>query len=160
MRKTFLAFITSLVMVDPVLAQPALFRRGPDCEQAITTITTTLQRNSNVNIEFGVYNHPRNAPPDRPLGLVVWLGSPNSRGEAQQILNILNSPELLLSLSRNVINSCGQASTVTYGIDSTDHGRTIGLVNGQIREFQCVSVPPGVDPMNTPAPRWGQVYCR
>ncbi|HEY9837381.1 MAG TPA: hypothetical protein V6D27_10840 [Vampirovibrionales bacterium] len=159
MRKTLLAFVTSLLMVDPVLAQPALFRRDRSCEQAINTITTTLQENNNVELEFGVYNHIGNAPPDRQLGLVVWLDPPNSRGEAQQILNIFNSPQLLISLSRNVINSCRQASTVTYGIESTNHGKTIGLVNGQIREFQCVPVPPGVNPMDTPTPRWGQVYC-
>lgn len=145
--------------MDPVLAQPAFFRQGRNCESAINTIITTLQENNNINIEFNVNNSIENPPTGRPLGLIVWLESPTSREEAQQIVNIFNSPALLISLSRNVINGCRQASTVTYGIKSPPRGRTIGLVNGQVREFECVSLPPEVNPRNAPTPRWGQVYC-
>ncbi|MGL4498246.1 MAG: hypothetical protein ACRCU2_04210 [Planktothrix sp.] len=154
MIKTLLA-LTGFVVLSSVFAQPA-FSQADACDRAINNISTTLQENGNVDMELKVRNNIENAPPGRPARLVVLLGSRASRGQSPRISNILNSPQLLISLTRNVINNCDRVSSVDYGQNYTDFGRTFGLVDGEIREFECFSPEQLI---NRPRLRWGQKVC-
>ncbi|MGL4497626.1 MAG: hypothetical protein ACRCU2_01070 [Planktothrix sp.] len=154
MIKTLFA-LTGFVVFGSVFAQP-VFSQTAACDRAINHISTTLQENGNIDMEFRVRNNPETAPPDRPAGLQVLLGSrTSSQEQRQRIRNIINSPQLLISLTRNVINNCDQVSTVDYGLRNTDFGKTFGLIDGEIKEFECIySIG-----RNTSRPRWGQVIC-
>jgi hypothetical protein len=154
MIKTLLA-LTGFVVLGSVFAQPA-FSQADACDRAINHITTTLQENGITDIELKVRSNMEDAPPGRPAMLIVLLGSRTpSRGQHQRMSNIFNSPQLLLSLTRNVINNCDRVSAVNYGQNYSDRLGTIGLVDGEIKFFECINSRRG-NPVN---PRWGQQIC-
>jgi hypothetical protein len=154
MIKTFWA-LTGFVVLGSVFAQPA-FSQVDACDHAINNISTTLQENGIIDIELRTRNNMENPPPGRPTMLIVSMGFRNvSTGQQQRISNFLNSPQLLLSLTRNIINNCNQANAVTYVQNHLQIEKTIGLVDGQIKFFDCVRHT-GRDSIRL---RWGQQLC-
>lgn len=154
MIKTLLA-LTGFVVLGSLLAQPA-FSQADACDRAINHITTTLQENGSIDIELKVSDNTENAPSGRPVTLMVGMGSrTSSREQGQRIINILNSPQLLISLTRNIVNNCNRVSAVEYALRYSDYIRTFGLVDGEIKVFECINSRRG-NPVN---PRWGQQIC-
>jgi hypothetical protein len=88
-----------------------------------------------------------NPPYDR-LQIVSWTMA----GDDTTTANIMNSPQLLTSVARTVINGCPQVGLVEVGVNETDWYTAFGIVGNQIREFECIDQ---TDSMV----RWGYRIC-
>jgi hypothetical protein len=107
------------------------------CNTAFEQLKKKLVEGRELTIAYqGVeeMNPDENYPEGRPLSYRLDI-----RGKATS--SILNSPRLLMSISRDFLGACTSAGTVTIsdnrGTDA-DLNITFGLVDGQVTRFLCV----------------------
>ncbi|CDM96632.1 hypothetical protein AmaxDRAFT_0978 [Limnospira maxima CS-328] len=131
------------------------FAQSNSCRNAVINVRTTIQNRRNIVVNFEVRDvreRWRAFPSGRLAHLVVKLGGyPFHPRQFEWADDILNSPQMLNSLSHQIISNCGDVSAVTYAKYRTGLSRTFGIVNGSVRQFQCI------DPGNVL--RWGQHMC-
>jgi hypothetical protein len=85
---------------------------------------------------------------NRPLGYTISLGGIAASG-------IMNSPQLMHSISSDIINACSSVSSVSFNVSETDWTAIYGLFEqGQVKRFQCVK-----DLKPTNKIHWGYIYC-
>lgn len=74
-------------------------------------------------------------PSDRPNAYVITL-------DGQSASQMMTSPQLMQSISTNLISNCSTVSLVAFGKAQTDWAVHFGLVdNNEIEQFQCVNEP-------------------
>ncbi|NET62721.1 MAG: hypothetical protein F6K47_43525 [Symploca sp. SIO2E6] len=72
-----------------------------------------------------------------------------------QVVNLLNSPQLMTTLATQIIDNCKTVSSVSFGLANTDYGVLLGLMpNGTVQKFECLE--PGQARGELV---WGRTYC-
>ena len=166
MKIPALPILASLIAMTS-LAQPGLSRQSEinfgvkqsnSCNASLSDLRRRIQADGrNINIEFEVREISQpwsfNSPSSRPYDLRVALGSLRRREPAT--FDIMESDQMLNSITANVIRGCSDVAVVSYGILGTGYIKNFGLVNGRVQRFQCVEM----GGRSTPRPQWGWQYC-
>ncbi|WP_199350164.1 hypothetical protein [Nostoc flagelliforme] len=122
------------------------------CEDVVVNSIKDLQdsRNLQISIELkSAKDTYGTTPKNRPFYYFVSMS-----GNA--VNSIFNSPQLLTTVSRRIINKCPSISAVAFGRSNSGEVYTIGIFpNQEVDFFQCVEH----SPSNFNNLRWGQEYC-
>jgi hypothetical protein len=72
---------------------------------------------------------------------------------------MMKSPKMMQEISNSIITYCPSVSAVVFGIDQTDWGQMVGIVNNEkIEEFKCVDLDPRKRTANAKL-QWGTRIC-
>lgn len=113
---------------------------SPDlsCKAAIQSTKRQLEQLQSSQIwmnQVDVVTLNQSPPSDRPDAYVLTLSE-------QSASDLMNSPQLMRSISANLIENCPTISLVAFGKAETDWSIHFGLMgNTQIEQFQCVNEP-------------------
>lgn len=150
-----LATLSTLLIPFALLAKAQ--QPSQNCQSALTAALDQLERARNMKQIF-VSDHDvsqtySNYPDGRSQGYVFAMEGAAAR-------SVMNSPKLMMSLSRTIIQSCNSVGMVTFAIHRSDWGYTIGLISdGQISFFECAE-DFGINPEDTgQGLKWGIQYC-
>jgi hypothetical protein len=95
------------------------------------------------------------AYPDHPVGrsqgyILAMQGS--------AVSSIMNSPKFMISVAQNIIKNCKDFGMVTFGLDHSGWGISVGLLsNDRIGIFKCLDYKPRAK--NQKKLSWGEEYC-
>jgi hypothetical protein len=98
---------------------------------------------STTNLSERYQNFPGNAP----LGVTFAM-----QGRATE--NVLNSPQLMTTVSTQMISECQPVSWVRFGFYRSDWYVDYGLINNTVAAFDQCS-----DPSSPGLPNWGEIFC-
>ena len=139
-----------LNLSPPVKAEPKL----RDCTMTIATAQKRLTtgRDVEVNIKsFDISESYPDHPDDRPMTYLLVL-----KGAATE--SIMRSPRFQKAIATEIIKSCGSVGVVTFGMDGTGWGQSVGVLpGGRVDNFECVE-----HLGSRGLPRkiiWGQEFC-
>jgi len=148
--------ISSLVINSSLERTVSVKDSAEDIEQACTAAVQKAMRRFEetrnvdvasmdlVNLSERYSNYPANAP----YGIAFNL-------EGRAVPDIMNSSQLLMSISTQVITECSIISLVIIGQNQTDYNSTYGLAGDSVSAFQQCQEPG----MESALLRWGEVYC-
>ncbi|MGG6298129.1 hypothetical protein ACQ4M4_27360 [Leptolyngbya sp. AN02str] len=151
MKNVLRCAIALIIALAPTAAQ-AQFRPEvqSQCEEALRSAGSLLLRERNLTVvDAGFWRASeiyRGYPDNKPVAFGVRLSGPDAE-------NVMNSIQLMTTISRTIINGCPPVGLVTFSMAETDWQSPFGLINGQVREFECV------DPSSEPTTPWGYYTC-
>jgi len=125
------------------------------CEAALENITKKISGDNrrisvSINPEEIAETYSR-MPIDRPYRIKVVM-----RGDRRDVGNVMNSVQLLTSITKAVIGNCNRVSVISYAQANSDYIRDYGIsLSGKVQEFQCVD--PRTARLQTLS--WGQYPC-
>ena len=127
--------------------------RDPECIAALNATKARLQRDSSSPITGEIFEissnaYGRNYPRNQPYGLSFSVSGRSGD-------DIMNSSQLLTSISQEFLSGCQSASLVSFGLSGTDYVRVFGLIRDEVIEFECLHF----DSPNSGPPYWGQFHC-
>lgn len=147
------SLMLSSLTIDSLIVniQPSRGTSVDRCQAAVQSVRSQIQTGRNLEVLPAI---PRNisasypdAPQGRPDGYVISF-----RGVESQ--NILNSPQFMTTLARQIINQCENVGLVTFGVANSGDVVSFGLMpDGSIISFRCLETGLGI------RPRWGEVVC-
>ena len=135
----------------PVNAQQSSNTTRQQCEAALDNAENILVNNRHLWIvdtrtssmeDVGYQRYPQG----RSVALDLVIA-----GNAVE--SVMNSPQLLTSISQSIMQTCPGVGLVSFGVDQTDWGITFGWIGNRAREFECV------DPGDGDTNSWGYVTC-
>lgn len=150
-----LGLVNVTVLWMPVaVAQPTAFSRGgvqlaqapvPEaCRDAILNAETRISDVPNTAlVDIDVVTAPDGHPPDRRALMRFVAGGPGSGV-------ILTSPEFMQTISTAIITGCEIVSVVEFALDESDGIEQFGLIDGEVKRFDCVEAG---------EPTWGYQRC-
>lgn len=147
--KSTVALVAAIAFLSPpVVAQESHQSEGVrQCQSALLAAANRIVAGRNLQIvRASLYDV--SAPPDLPqvsMGVAFRLAGRDAE-------NMMFSPQLLTSISRDIITGCAGIGVVTFNVDQTDWSQEYGLVNGRVQAFQCVD--PGPEVLE-----WGTTAC-
>lgn len=124
------------------------------CNAAIQASNKQIDKGREVVVRTRVYITPessRNANylTKRPLAYTFSLGGNAASG-------VMNSPQLMQSISSDIINACSSVSSVSFSVSETDWTVIYGLFeHGQVKRFQCLKE----DLLPAKKVHWGYFQC-
>ncbi|MBE9030081.1 hypothetical protein IQ266_10110 [filamentous cyanobacterium LEGE 11480] len=122
-----------------------------NCDSAIRATMTKLRNVRNTrNVRFRPYKLQGYANPPRANSDLFNFTFSGMGGE-----NIMNSPKLLLSLSKQLMRDCPTTDAAKFGIAETDYYTMFGKLGNQVQRFKCVAA--GVPARN--GLQWGEFAC-
>ncbi len=120
------------------------------CRIALTDAANMLEGGRNVRVATmriqPLSEEYRNFPTERPYGIYIGM-------EGQATANILNSPQLMTSISNQLIAECRSVSLVKFAMHQTDWNIVFGLVGESVESFECIDPSPGM------ISQWGKTIC-
>jgi len=129
------------------------YAQPSSCQAAIQSVRAILKNKHNIKTASvtkrdmsEVYSdHPQG----RPGGYFIAM-----RGT--QVINLLNSPQLMSILATRIIDNCETTSLVIFGFPNSDYTVLLGLMpNGNVQPFECLE-----DPDNYLGYAvWGKTFC-
>ncbi|NES19734.1 MAG: hypothetical protein F6K41_12590 [Symploca sp. SIO3E6] len=126
------------------------------CQAAIQAVTAKLRDEQNIEIvsvtKRDVSEIYSDYPKERPGGYFITM-----RGN--QVINLLNSPQLMSILTTQIIDNCETASLVMFGFPNSDFTVPLGLMpNGTVQPFECLEV--SLEELEyIEKPVWGKTFC-
>jgi len=122
------------------------------CPVALQSVRAKLQDLPNLEIASFAKRDISKAysdyPKERPDGYSIDM-----RGN--QVINLLNSPQLMTTLASQIIDNCKTVSLVSFGLANTDYAVLLGLMpNGNVQQFECLE--PG---QASEEQVWGKKFC-
>lgn len=161
---------STVAIASPPATAIQLSQRGDRCDNALASVERKIQENRDIAVRFQVEDIPddywqEGRPRDGQKIVKVIMGGivrgVGMKGNYQQMLNVMNSPQFQNALAAEIINGCNGAIGVGIGIDNTDWMNFYGKVSDRVQPFQCTSPPPGMrGPVpGSPANAWGFIYC-
>jgi hypothetical protein len=127
------------------------------CTQAVSAAKLKLQKIDQLQLisikkikatQSSYINYPSNRPFIYSI-IMNGLGGENT----------MNSPKIIQEIGSRIITYCPSVAAVTFGIDQTDWGQMVGIVNNEkIEEFKCVDSDPRKRTLNTKL-QWGTRIC-
>lgn len=128
----------------------------PSCEQTIQISQRRIQ--GFVSVDKSRMDARYNEfPQEKPYRLRISFQSRQSP-----------SKTIMIQVSQQILSACNDISVVSFGLTRTDYIRDFGVINGTIREFQCLTrreTPTGID-WETPSGEkikeiipWGYIVC-
>lgn len=156
MRQLVVAGVTVLNTFLVLSASLPLRAEGKprDCTMTIATAQKRLTtgRDVEVNIKsFDISEDYPDHPDNRPMTYLLIL-----KGAATE--SIMRSPRFQKAIATEIIKSCESVGVVTFGMDGTGWGQSVGVLpGGRIDNFECVE-----HPGSRGVPKkliWGQEFC-
>lgn len=135
-----------LILVLPI--QVAEGRR--DCTATIAAAQNHIETGRSVSVTVRSTDISKNYPDHptkRPYNYQFAL-----EGAASE--SIMNSPKFMKSIAMKIINNCDSVGSVTFAVNHTGWGYSIGLIQGKLDFFECLEP----DESNREL-TWGQEYC-
>ncbi|WP_008312285.1 hypothetical protein [Leptolyngbya sp. PCC 6406] len=148
-----LAGLATLIAANPAVAVPTTITVEQLCAQEVQTAITTIETGRSAIVTYWTtYEFNESSftdyPPEAPVGLWLRIDGPAAD-------SVMVSPQFLKALSAELIQTCNGLSSVTFNRDHTGWTEVFGLVNGEVRQFDCVGDDYNwVDPLP-----WGQMIC-
>lgn len=147
-------FSCAIALTVALLPTAALAQARNDAEQrcnaAVARATQNLVGNRRltiVNSGFdNVTDQYRSYPRGRAWGFGFVL-------DGDATVDVMTSPRFLTSVSTTIIEGCNAVGVVTFTAAESDWSDSYGLVNGQVRPFECI------DPGREDRPAWGFHVC-
>lgn len=140
---------SSSELAQPINPQP-IHTSSNLCDTAIRSTKSQLEQLQQGKIwinQVDVAQLNPSFPNDRPHAYAITL-------DGQAASNVMKSPQLMQSISTNLISNCSTVSLVSFGKAQTDWSIHFGLIGStQIEQFQCVNEP---TPDRLP---WGYKRC-
>lgn len=141
---------TSIISATPTI-------NVKQCTQAVSTAKFKLQKINQLQLisikkikatQSAYINYPINRP-------FIYSIIMNGLGGE----NMMKSPKMMQEISNSIITYCPSVSAVVFGIDQTDWGQMVGIVNNEkIEEFKCVDLDPRKRTANAKL-QWGTRIC-
>lgn len=120
-----------------------------ECNAALGGLGRLLLSGRQLDVTGASYlpisNSYRAFPSDRPLELSITITGEDANA-------VMNSPQLLTTISRAFIAGCRPVGLVTFGVEYSGWINSFGVVNGSVAPFQCVD-------LGEQEPVWGYQYC-
>lgn len=120
------------------------------CRTALTAATNTLEKGRNVQVSTirvrSLSEEYSDFPTDQPYGIYIGM-------EGQATADILNSPQLMTSISSQLIAECDSVSLVKFAMHQTDWNIVFGLIGESVASFECIDPSPGL------VMQWGKTTC-
>jgi hypothetical protein len=143
------------ISTDIISASPTIDVK--QCTQAVSAAKLKLQKIDRLQLisikkikatQSSYINYPSNRPFIYSI-IMNGLGGENT----------MNSPKIMQEIGSRIITYCPSVAAVTFGIDQTDWGQMVGIVNNEkIEEFKCVDSDPRKRTPNTKL-QWGTRIC-
>jgi hypothetical protein len=106
------------------------------CDSATVHLSRSLSEGRQLSVTYeGSRDAPQNHPVGRPLVYDFIVTPP--RHNISDSHALMNSPQLLSSLTRTFLANCSSAAAISIGLNFTEQNITIGEVNGQVSAFRC-----------------------
>lgn len=130
----------------PASAQQSSNEVRQQCETALNNAENLLVNNRHLwivdtrtsPVEYESY------PYQRSFALAIVM-------QGNAVEDVMNSSQLLATISQSILQSCPTVGLVTFGESETDWLRTFGWIGNRAREFECRD--PGE------ATSWGYMTC-
>lgn len=120
------------------------------CQVALDEATNTVEEVPSVQMSTmdirSLAEEYSDFPAERAYGVYIGI-------EGQAAINVLNSPQLLTSISSQLIEECDSVSMVKFAMHQTDLNVIFGLVGGSVLSFECTEPSPGR------ITQWGTTVC-
>jgi len=156
MRQLIVAGVTVLNTLSILSVSLPLRAEGKprDCTMTIAAAQKRLTtgRDVEVNIKsFDISESYPDHPDDRPMTYLLVL-----KGAATE--SIMRSPRFQKAIATEIIKSCGSVGVVTFGMDGTGWGQSVGVLpGGRVDNFECVE---HIGSRGVPKKLiWGQEFC-
>lgn len=126
------------------------------CTAAVRTAVNRLNEVSNVDVvdvtTINLSESYSNYPPSAPLGIIFSL-------EGTGVDNVMNSGQLMTTISNQVVTGCPVISLVKIGQNRSDYYATFGLTGNSVTAFQQCREVGILSSADSELLRWGEVYC-
>ena len=120
------------------------------CQAALNEATNTVEEVPSVQMSTmdirSLAEEYSDFPAERAHGVYIGI-------EGQAAINVLNSPQLLTSISSQLIEECDSVSMIKFAIHQTDWNVVFGLVDGSVLSFECI------EPSLGRIRQWGTTVC-
>ena len=154
--------LLTTAILSPVTLPPnqadTLISQRMSCEAAIFNMESRIKDGREINVKFNIRqlssDWQQGAPPQRIYEILVTL---RDRSRSQQVLDVMQSNQMLTAMATQLIDSCSNIGAVTYGEDQTDYLITFGLLTNGVQPFNCA--PPLNRNQSSRTIPWGQQYC-
>jgi hypothetical protein len=122
------------LIAPPSLAQENQVELDSQCLSIVQKAQSRLQEGRNLSVQIRTVDqseYQEDSPENRPILVRLVM-------DGTAAASVMNSSQLMKSISTEVIQHCESVSVVVFGVNCSGWHTTFGLFDqGRVKEFQC-----------------------